>query len=141
MQLRITTPERSVLDTEVSEIIAPGSQGAFGLWAEDSDCVSDLVAGVLRYRMPCGAMRYAGLTAGILVKTGPEVTISTRKAHLGRDPSQVARRIRSRLHEAEDLERAAMTWLRDEMERQLRMFGPPILETLDIEAMPKALRA
>ena len=141
MQLRITTPERSVLDTDVSEIIAPGSQGAFGLWAEDSDCVSDLVAGVLRYRMPCGALRYVGLTAGILVKTGAEVTISTRKAHLGRDPAQVARRIRSWLQEAEDLERAAMTWLREEMERQLRMFGHPILETLDMEAMPQMRRA
>lgn len=123
MQLRIMTPRQIVLDTGVRRIIGQGSQGAFGLWASHIDCVSDLVPGVLRYQPICGPLRYAGLAAGILVKIGPVVTITTRQALLGDDPAVLAHRIRAEIRaaqDAEELERAALARLEDEMQRQFR---------------------
>lgn len=126
MRLRIMTPGQVVLDTEVSDILGHGSQGSFGLWAEDTDCVSDLVAGVLRYRVPGAEVRYAGLTGGILVKQGPLVTINTRRAYLGTVLADVRRRISAQLRETEQLERAALQRLDAEMEVQFRVLGHPV---------------
>jgi F-type H+-transporting ATPase subunit epsilon len=128
MRLRIITPRQVVLDTEVSQIFGQGSQGAFGLWAGDVDCLSDLVPGVLRYQPPGGPPRHAGLAAGILVKKGPVVSITTRSAYLSDDPAEAARRIRSDLRAAEDaerLERAALAMLEAEMQRQFRILDDP----------------
>ncbi len=144
MQLRIIVPGRVVLDMEVSEIHGQGSQGAFGLWANDSDCVSDLVPGVLRYQVPGAEGRYAGLAAGILVKKGQTVTITTRCAYLGNDPAEVARRIRAEVRDAEDaaqLERTALERLKDEMERQFRILGYPICEAPTLAAVPDVTEA
>ncbi|MHA7851118.1 hypothetical protein [Roseovarius sp.] len=128
MRLRIITPTRVVLDTEVSQIFGLGSQGAFGLWAGDMDCLSDLVPGVLRYQAPGGPPRHVGLSTGILVKKGSVVSVTTSNAYLSDDPAEAARRIRAERRDAEDadaLEREALAMLDAEMQRQLVMMDRP----------------
>ncbi|SHM20977.1 alternate F1F0 ATPase, F1 subunit epsilon [Roseovarius litoreus] len=128
MRLRIITPKRVVLDTEVSQIFGQGSQGAFGLWAGDMDCLSDLVPGVLRYQVPGGPLGHVGLSAGILVKKGSVVTVTTSNAYPSHDPAEAARRIRAERRDAADadrLEREALAMLDAEMQRQLVMFDRP----------------
>lgn len=129
MRLKIITPRQVVLDTEVSQVFAQGSQGAFGLWAGDMDCLSDLVPGVLRYQAPGGPPRHVGLAAGILVKKGSLVSVTTRSAYLSDDAAEASRRLRAEMRAAEDaerLEREALAMLDAEMQRQLRELHGPI---------------
>ena len=48
--LEIVTPQRLLLSEEVSEVIAPGSQGYFGVLPGHIPFVSNLTIGELTYR-------------------------------------------------------------------------------------------
>jgi F-type H+-transporting ATPase subunit epsilon len=48
--LEIITPERLLLSEQVSEVIAPGTQGYFGVWPGHIPFVSNLTVGELTYR-------------------------------------------------------------------------------------------
>ena len=49
MKLRIVTPVRPVVDAEVSELVAPGSEGEFGVLPEHVTFLGNLKPGVLSY--------------------------------------------------------------------------------------------
>jgi len=49
-RLRIVTPERSLLDEDVEEVIAPGSAGEFGVLADHIAFLTVLAPGRLLYR-------------------------------------------------------------------------------------------
>ena len=50
MQLRIVTPQRMLVDAEVTELTAPGLAGEFGVLSQHTTFLGGLEAGVLRYR-------------------------------------------------------------------------------------------
>lgn len=52
--LRILTPKRPVLDSEVQEVTAPGTVGEFGVLPDHVTFLSSLECGVLRFRLPQG---------------------------------------------------------------------------------------
>jgi F-type H+-transporting ATPase subunit epsilon len=85
MQLKILVPSRvfAVL-SDVSEIIAATLQGSLGLLTQRLDCVAALVPGLLTYKIPTGEV-YLAVDHGVLVKTGPSVLISVRRAIPGTD--------------------------------------------------------
>ncbi len=58
-QLRIVTPNRLLLDEEVSEVTAPGSSGEFGVLADHITFLSSLEIGTLSYRTASGLTRLA----------------------------------------------------------------------------------
>ena len=47
MQLRIVTPLRPVVETEVSELVAPGSEGEFGVLPQHANLLAALKPGVV----------------------------------------------------------------------------------------------
>jgi F-type H+-transporting ATPase subunit epsilon len=49
MKLRVVTPTRVVVDTEVSELTAPGSEGEFGVLPNHVRFLGSLDAGILTY--------------------------------------------------------------------------------------------
>ena len=71
--------------TGVSRIVAEGRSGSFGLLPHRRDCVAALAPGILTYQVEEEAEVYLALDEGILLKVGPEVLVSVRRAQGGSD--------------------------------------------------------
>ena len=80
MRLRVITPQRTVLDTEATRIVAEAPDGAFGMLPRHADYVSLLAPGILTYETDDGAEHYVGVNSGTLVKCGAEVLVSVMGA-------------------------------------------------------------
>jgi F-type H+-transporting ATPase subunit epsilon len=89
MNLKIFDLSRTLLDTPVSKVVAEDGLGFFGMLPRHIDFVTGLVNGILSYELPDSTVRYAALGEGVLVKAGPDVTISTARAVLGREISEL----------------------------------------------------
>ena len=80
MKLKILLPTEIFVDQEVTKVTADGENGSFCLLPRHIDFVSALVPGLLSFETPEGEERFLGVDEGILVKAGPEVLVSTRRA-------------------------------------------------------------
>jgi F-type H+-transporting ATPase subunit epsilon len=90
MNLKVLLPFRIAVEkTGVVRIVAETSQGSFGLLPRRLDCVAALVPGILTYQLEGAAETYLAVDEGVLVKTGPEVLISVRRALEGTDLGQL----------------------------------------------------
>ncbi|MEO8757215.1 MAG: F0F1 ATP synthase subunit epsilon [Devosia sp.] len=90
MHLKILLPFRVFTDTtSVSRIVVETSEGSMGLLPQRLDCVASLVAGILEYQTAADGMVYVALDEGVMVKTGPDVLISVRRAIAGSDLGQL----------------------------------------------------
>lgn len=58
-QLRVVTPSRELLDTEVREVTAPGALGEIGVLPDHATLLTALETGVLSYRTDHGLARLA----------------------------------------------------------------------------------
>ena len=84
MHLKVLTPERTAVDQAVTKIIAEGANGSFCLLPRHADFVAALVPGLLEIHGG-GTETFFAVDEGILVKAGPEVLVSTRRAVRGDD--------------------------------------------------------
>jgi F-type H+-transporting ATPase subunit epsilon len=79
----------------VSRIVAETREGAFGILPRRLDCVAALTPGILVYETDAAGEAYLAVDEGLLVKTGPEVLVSVRRAlgatDLGRSRDVVER--------------------------------------------------
>ena len=75
--------------TGVSRIVAETREGAFGILPRRLDCVAALVPGILTYETAMAGEVYVAVDEGVLVKTGPDVLISVRRALGGADLGQL----------------------------------------------------
>ncbi len=75
--------------TGVSRIVAETQQGLFGLLPHRLDCVAALTPGILTYESADDGEAYLAVDQGVLVKTGPDVLVSTRRAFSGTDLAQL----------------------------------------------------
>lgn len=73
----------------VSRIVAETHEGSFGLLPRRLDCVAALVPGILLYESQIEGERYVAVDEGVLVKTGPDVLVSVRRAVSGTDLGQL----------------------------------------------------
>jgi len=73
----------------VSRIVAETREGSFGLLPHRLDCVAALVPGILIYETDVEGEVYVALDHGVLVKTGPDVLVSVRRAISGTDLGQL----------------------------------------------------
>jgi F-type H+-transporting ATPase subunit epsilon len=71
--------------TGVSRIVAETREGSFGLLPHRLDCVAVLVPGILTYETTSEGEVFAAVDEGVLVKTGPDVFVSVRRALGGMD--------------------------------------------------------
>ena len=90
MNLKVLLPfEIFAEKAGVSRIVAETREGSFGLLPHRLDCVAPLVPGILIYETDVAGEVYVALDHGVLVKTGPDVLVSIRRAISGTDLGQL----------------------------------------------------
>lgn len=86
MTLKVLLPfEIFAQEQGVTRIVFETTQGAFGLLPQRLDCVAALVPGILTFETASQGETFVALDEGVLVKTGPDVLISARRALRGTD--------------------------------------------------------
>ena len=90
MHLKILLPSQVFADkTNVTRIVAETHDGSFGLLPQRLDCVAALVPGILTYETEDAGEVFVAVDEGVLVKTGPDVLVSVRRAMGGPDLGQL----------------------------------------------------
>ena len=91
MNLKILLPSQIYAETTgVSRIVAETRAGAFGLLPQRLDCVAALSPGILTYETDSDGEVYVAVDEGVLVKTGPNVLVSVRRALGGMDLGELS---------------------------------------------------
>ena len=94
MNLKILLPFRIFAErTGVSRIVAETQAGSFGLLPHRLDCVAPLVPGILTYETAADGEIFLAVDEGVLVKTGPDVLVSVRRALSGADLGQLRKAV------------------------------------------------
>ncbi len=90
MNLKILLPFKIFAEkTGVSRIVAETREGSFGLLPHRLDCVAALTPGILVFETEMEGEVYVAVDEGVLVKTGPDVLVSVRRALVGTDLGQL----------------------------------------------------
>jgi F-type H+-transporting ATPase subunit epsilon len=90
MNLKILLPFEVFADTPgVTRIVAETPRGSFGLLPHRLDCTAELAPGILTYETDVPGEIYVAVDGGVLVKTGPDVLVSVRRALGGKDLGQL----------------------------------------------------
>jgi F-type H+-transporting ATPase subunit epsilon len=90
MNLKVLLPFQIFAEkTGVSRIVAETREGSFGLLPHRLDCVVALAPGILTYETTSDGEVFVAVDEGVLVKTGPNVLVSVRRALVGRDLGQL----------------------------------------------------
>jgi F-type H+-transporting ATPase subunit epsilon len=90
MNLKVLLPFQVFAEkTGVTRLVAETREGSFGLLPHRLDCVAALVPGILIYQTESGGEVLVAVDEGVLVKTGPDVLVSVRRAIAGTDLGQL----------------------------------------------------
>jgi F-type H+-transporting ATPase subunit epsilon len=90
MNLKVLLPFQIFAEkTGVSRIVAETLDGSFGLLPHRLDCVAALVPGILIYQTEADGEVVVAVDEGVLIKTGPDVLVSVRRALSGTDLGQL----------------------------------------------------
>lgn len=90
MNLKVLLPFQIFAEkTGVERIVAETRDGSFGLLPHRLDCVAALVPGILIYETEAEGEVYVAVDEGALVKAGPDVLVSVRRAIYGADLGQL----------------------------------------------------
>jgi F-type H+-transporting ATPase subunit epsilon len=107
MHLKLLLPFGVFADQSgVARIVAQTRAGSFGLLPQRLDCVASLVPGILVYQCEAQPEIYVAVDEGVLVKTGPEVLISVRRAVAGSDLGQLRSEVARQFLELDAQERS-----------------------------------
>ena len=126
MNLRVLLPFQVFAEkTGVSRIVAETGAGSFGLLPHRLDCVAALTPGILIYETELEGEVYMAVDEGVLVKTGPDVLVSVRRAMGGTDLGQLREAVEKEfraLDEHEQSVRTVMAKLESGVLRRLASF-------------------
>ena len=90
MHLKVLLPFQVFAEKAgVSRIVAETSEGSFGLLPHRLDCVAALSPGILIYETEADGEVCVAVDEGVLVKAGPDVLVSVRRAIAGADLGQL----------------------------------------------------
>jgi F-type H+-transporting ATPase subunit epsilon len=90
MKLKVLLPFKVFAEIPaVSRIVAETRAGSFGLLPHRLDCVAALTPGILVYETESEGEVFVAVDEGVLVKTGPDVLVSVRRALHGTDLAQL----------------------------------------------------
>jgi len=110
MNLRLLLPfEVFAEKTGVSRIVAETRAGSFGLLPRRLDCVAALVPGILIYQVEPDREVYVAVDEGVLVKTGPDVFVSVRRAMGGTDLGQLREAVEKEFRALDEHEQSVRT--------------------------------
>ena len=88
MNLKVLLPFRVFAEkADVVRIVAETREGFFGILPRRLDCVAALVPGILTYESREEGEVYVAVDEGVLVKSGPDVVVSVRRAIHGAELS------------------------------------------------------
>jgi len=85
LRLSIVTPSRPLLDADVEQVVAPGSEGEFGVLPGHAALLVSLKPGVMRWT-ESGRARRAAISGGFAEVTQERVTVLAPVAEL---PEQI----------------------------------------------------
>lgn len=105
------TPTRIVLDEPIERVSFMGEEGARTLLPRHLDFVTALVPSVLSYLPHEGETQFMAVDAGLLVKVGDEVLVSTENAVQGPGLGQLQQTIAREFAGREERERSNRTTL------------------------------
>lgn len=90
MNLKVLLPFQLFAEkTGVSRIVVETREGSFGLLPHRLDCVAALAPGILTYETAADGEVFVAVDEGVLIKTGPDVIVSVRRALGGKDLGQL----------------------------------------------------
>jgi F-type H+-transporting ATPase subunit epsilon len=90
MNLKVLLPFQIFTEkSDVLRIVAETREGSFGLLPQRLDCVAALVPGILIYETAADGEVFVAVDEGVIVKTGPDVLVSVRRALAGTDLGQL----------------------------------------------------
>ena len=108
MRLTVWLPAEVLMQEEVTRIKAEAENGWFGLLPHHADFVTALVPGILVFECNGKPEEYLALDHGILVKCGPEVSISTRSAIRSSSLDQLKKDVTAQLQVRQEREKEAV---------------------------------
>lgn len=111
MRLRVLLPTEVLVDTHTTKVIAVAENGEFCLLPRHIDFVAALVPGILCFYSPAGDEEYAATDAGVLVKCGADVSVSTLNGVHGSDIEALETLVEERFVDLDEHERKARTAL------------------------------
>jgi F-type H+-transporting ATPase subunit epsilon len=86
MNLKILLPFQIFSETpNVLRIVVETIDGSFGFLPHRLDCVAALSPGILTFETQADGEAFVAVDEGVLIKTGPDVFVSVRRAVGGRD--------------------------------------------------------
>lgn len=95
MNLRILLPFRVFAQqADVTTVVAETREGSFGILPHRLDCVAALPPGILIYATGTHGEVCVAVDEGVLVKTGPDVLVSVRRAIGGTDLGRLREAVR-----------------------------------------------
>lgn len=108
MNLKVLLPFQIFADKSgVKRIVVETRQGSFGLLPQRQDCVTALSPGILVYETEADGEVYLAVDEGVLVKTGPDVLVSVRRAMSGKDLGRLRESVEQEFLELDEDERNA----------------------------------
>jgi len=110
MRLTVWLPTEILMREEVVRIRAEAENGWFGMLPKHIDFVTVLVPGVLIFQAQDRPEEYLAIDHGILVKCGPEVSISTRNAVRGTKLEQLRKAVEEQFIAQEEREKKALAF-------------------------------
>jgi len=126
MKLKILLPYAVFAEkTGVSRIVAETRAGSFGLLPHRLDCIAALTPGILIYQTAAEGEVFVAVDQGVLVKTGPDVLVSVRRALGGTNLAQLRNRVEQEfllLDEQEQTLRSVMAKLESGFVRRFASF-------------------
>lgn len=122
MKLKISVPTEVLLLEQVTKVKAEAENGWFCVLPRHVDFVTVVAPGILIFESPGGHSEYVAIDHGIMVKCGPDVSVSTRNAARGADLGSLRKMVEThfrRLREKEQATRVFEAKLEAELVRQL----------------------
>ena len=110
MNLKILLPFQVFAEeTGVTRVVAETHNGSFGLLPNRLDCVAALGAGILIYQTLGDGEVFTAVDEGVLVKTGPDVLISVRRALRGSDLDKLRAAVEQEFLKMDEAEQSVRT--------------------------------
>lgn len=105
MRLKVWAPAEVLVTEEVAKIKAEAENGWFCILPRHVDFVTSLVPGILVFEPTGKQAEYVAVDRGILVKCGPDVSVSTRHAVRGADLGALKKAVETEFRAIHDKER------------------------------------
>ena len=110
MNLKVLLPFQIFAEkTGVTRIVAETPDGSFGLLPHRLDCVAALQPGILIYETEADGEVFVAVDEGVLVKTGPDVLVSVRRAMGGTDLGQLCEAVEKEFLTLDEHEQSTRT--------------------------------